>query len=160
MCGWSKRVDALQAQQGQKWVSPVSPQSSKNSGIPSLSVTVRCDTINTNSSVENPGALLNHNLSLHHCIISMFKAANFQLYRLSVIQKYITREALCNAESTLISFRFDYCNSLLFDLHKTHIAPPNMTCPSVLRSVGHPPTTGWIYFHRMISYIYTTYGIP
>ena len=84
----------------------------KTSEIPPPSVNISCDTKNTNSCAKNLGVLLDHNLSLEHYVTSMVKAANFQLYCLSHIQKYLTPEALCIAVHSLISSRVDYCNSL------------------------------------------------
>ncbi len=103
----------VETQQGQNWVSL------KNSDTPPPSVNISCDTINTNSSAENLGVLLDHNLSLDHYITDMVKAANFQLYHLSHIRKCLTPKALHIAVHSLISSRVYYCNSLLVGLPKT-----------------------------------------
>ncbi len=52
----------------------------------------------------------------------MFKAANFQLYRLSRIQHYLSPEALWIAVHSLISSKLDYCNSVLMGLPRAQIS--------------------------------------
>ena len=53
---------------------------------------------------------------LDNHIMSICKAANFQLYHLSRIGKYLTPEALCIAVHAFISSRIDYCNGVLVGL--------------------------------------------
>ena len=52
----------------------------------------------------------------------MCKAANFQLYRLSRIQRYLSPEALWIAVHSLISLKLDYCNSVLVGLPRVQIS--------------------------------------
>ena len=61
-------------------------------------------------------------LSVNNHIMSICKAANFQLFRLSRIRKYLTLEVLCIAVYALISSRIDYCNSALIGLPLSHIS--------------------------------------
>ncbi len=52
-------------------------------------------------------------------ITATCKAANFNLYCLSRIKKYLSPQALKTAVHVLISSRIDYCNSLLVGLPAT-----------------------------------------
>ncbi len=49
---------------------------------------------------------------------SICKSANYQLYRLSRIKKYLTPAALKTAVHALVSSKLDYCNGLLAGLPK------------------------------------------
>ena len=68
----------------------------KTSNTPLPSVNIGCGTIDTNFSAKIR-VLLDHNLSLDQYIRGMVKAANFQLYHLRRIWKYLMPEALCIA---------------------------------------------------------------
>ncbi len=80
------------------------------------------DTIGTTSGAKNLGVLIDSDLTLSPYITSICKAANFHLYRLSRIRKYLTPQALKMAVHSLVSSKMDYCNSLLIGLPKSHIS--------------------------------------
>ncbi len=79
------------------------------------------DTIGTTSAAKNLGVLIDSDLTLSPYITSICKAANFHLFRLSRIRKYLTPQALKMAVHSLVSSKMDYCNSLLIGLPKSHI---------------------------------------
>ncbi len=79
------------------------------------------DTICTSADAKNLGVLIDSDLTLSPYITSICKAANFHLYRLSRIRKYLSPEALKTAVHSLVSSKIDYCNSLLVGLPKAHI---------------------------------------
>ena len=62
----------------------------------------------------------NKDLSLSQQINVIVKAANFQLYCLSCIRKYLTLAAQCIVVHSPISYHIDYCNSPLAGLSKSH----------------------------------------
>ena len=54
-------------------------------------------------------------------ITATCRSANFQLYRLSRIRRYLSPDALKMAVHLLIASKLDYCNSVLVGLPKTQI---------------------------------------
>ena len=65
--------------------------------------------------------MIDNNLMLSPYITSICKVANFHLFRLARIRKYITPQALNMAVHLLVSSKIDYCDSLLIGLPKAHI---------------------------------------
>ena len=71
---------------------------------------------------KNLGVVLDCSLSLGSHIISTCKAANFHLYRLSRLRKYLTSKALKTAIHALMSSKSGYCNSLFIGLPMSQIS--------------------------------------
>ncbi len=80
------------------------------------------DMISCSKTAKNLGVLLDDQMSLADHITAICKSANFQLFRLSRIRKYLTPEALRIAVHALISARIDYCNSVLVGLPQSSIS--------------------------------------
>ncbi len=55
-------------------------------------------------------------MSLAQHVQSICKAANFQLFQISRIRKYLTPESTATLVHSLITSRLDYCNSILYGL--------------------------------------------
>ena len=80
------------------------------------------DAISPNDIAKNLGVLIDDQVTLDRHIMSVCKAANFQLYRLSRMKKYLTPEALHIAVHAFISSRIDYCNAVLVGLPQSSIS--------------------------------------
>ena len=65
------------------------------------------------------GVTFNNNMSFAPHVHSLSKAANFQLFWISRICKYLTPEAPSTLVPMLIMSRLDYCNSVLYGLPTT-----------------------------------------
>ena len=76
----------------------------------------------TGHQAKNLEVLFDSDLSLNSHITSTCKAANYQLYRLSRIKKYLTQGALETAVHAFISSKLDYCNSILIGLPASQIS--------------------------------------
>ena len=61
----------------------------RKSSMPTI--TIGDDVISPGGTAKNLGVLIDNHLTLMKHIISICKAANFQLYRLSQIRKYLTQ---------------------------------------------------------------------
>ena len=74
------------------------------------------DIISPSNEAKNLGVLFDSDLSMNSYITSICEAANFQLYRISRIKKYLTPEALKTVVHLLMSSEIGYCNVLLAGL--------------------------------------------
>ena len=72
--------------------------------------------ITFSSKVKNLGVILDNKLSFGPHIDSIVKQCNYQLRKLSSIQKYIDRDAMLILVHSFITTRIDFCNSLLINL--------------------------------------------
>ena len=87
----------------------------------SQTIGIVSDQISLGSQAKNLGVILDSSLSMDTRITSTCKAANYHLYRLSRIRKYLTLEDLKKDVHAIISLKLDYCNSLLIGLPMTQI---------------------------------------
>ncbi len=69
----------------------------------SAAIEIGADTINPGSAARNLGVLFDSNLNLNSHITNICKGANYQLYRISRIKKYLTHESLKTAVHSLVS---------------------------------------------------------
>ncbi len=69
-------------------------------------------------------------MSLIPHVQSLCKVANFQLFRISRIRKYLTPEATASLIHSLITSRLDYCNGILFGLPTNQINKLQLTMNS------------------------------
>ena len=79
--------------------SPVTTNSTRGS---MTSISIGDDNIFPRGSAKNLGVIMDDRLSLNNHIMFICKAANFQLFKLSRIRKYLTLEALRIADHALI----------------------------------------------------------
>ena len=77
--------------------------------------------ISFSNSVLNLGVTIDSDLSFSSHIANISKAANYHLFRIRCICKYITRPLSVLINSLLISL-IDYCSSLLYSLPDSSIA--------------------------------------
>ena len=96
------------------------PQPHPTSFIPE-SLLIGSDHITTSTKAKNLEVLLDPSLTLSSHITLTCKSANYQLYCLSRIKRYLSPGALKTAIHALISSKLDYCNSLLVGLPKSDI---------------------------------------
>ena len=68
----------------------------------STAIDIGADTINPGSAARNLGVLFDSNLELNSHITNICKGANYQLYRISRIKKYLTPESLKTVNHSLI----------------------------------------------------------
>ena len=85
------------------------------------SLLIGSDHINMFAKAKNLGLFFDPSLNLSSHITLTCKSANFQLYCLSRIKRYLYPDALNSAVHALISSELDYCNSLLVGLPKSDI---------------------------------------
>ncbi len=85
------------------------------------SFSIGTDIITPTHTANNLGVVLDDRLFLDEHITATCKAANFQLYRLSRIKKFLSPDALKMAVHSLIASKLDYCNSVLVRLLRTQI---------------------------------------
>ena len=113
-----------QAEQWQNWVSmlPTQPHHITSIWYWSKHIYIGTDQVSLGTQAKNLGVILDSALSMETHITSTCKAANYHLYCLSRIRKYLTSEALKMAVHALISSKLDYCNSLLIGLPTTEIS--------------------------------------
>ena len=90
-------------------------------GSGKLVITIGEDSIGTSDNVKNLGVLSESDFAFSDHITSIINAANFQLFHLSCIRKYLTPAALHIAVHSLVSSCLDYCDSLLVGLPKYQI---------------------------------------
>ena len=90
-------------------------------GIYWLFVDLSAKNRHTGSGELTVGVLLDCDLTLSPYITNICEAANFHLFRLSRIRKYMTPDTLKMAVHSLVSSKMDYCNSLLIGLPKVHL---------------------------------------
>ncbi len=98
-------------------------------------MTIGGDEVSLSPQARNLGVILDDDLSLSSHVMSICKAANYQLYRLSRIRKYLTPTALKTAVHTLVSSKLDYCNGLLVGLPKHQIDKLQMIMNSAARLI-------------------------
>ncbi len=79
------------------------------------------DSVTTSDTAKNLGVTFDNHMSLIPHVQSLCKAANFQLFRISRICKYLTLEATSTLVHSLITSRLDYCNAILFGLPTNQI---------------------------------------
>ncbi len=83
-----------------------------------VAVTIGANLISPSAAAKNLGVTLDSTMSLAPHITNICKAANYHLYRISRIRKYLTPNATQTIIHSLISSRIDYCNSILYGLPK------------------------------------------
>ncbi len=87
--------------------------------VPDPIIRIGSDSVTLSDQAKNLGVIFDPELSMSAHITSICKAANYQLYRISRIKKYLTSEVLKIAIHALVASKIDYCNSLLVGLPET-----------------------------------------
>ncbi len=85
-------------------------------------IKIGADIISTSSEAKNLGVIFDSDFTMNDHITAVCKSANYQLYKISHIKKYLTPDALKTAIHSLVASKIDYCNSLLSGLPKYQIA--------------------------------------
>ncbi len=98
-------------------------------------IEIGADTINPGSEARTLGVLFDSNLDLNSHITNICKGANYQLYRISWIKKYLTPGSLKIAVHLLVCSKIDYCNVLLADLLKYQLDRLQLVMNSAARLV-------------------------
>ena len=102
------------------------------------SMTIRADII---SPVRNLGVHMDQHLTMTHHVTAVCAACNYHLYRLSSIHHYLTTEATKSAVNALVTYRLDYCNSLLVNLPASQILRlqrvQNNAARLIMRAITH-----------------------
>ncbi len=83
---------------------------------------IRSDIISTGTEAKNLGMIFDSDFTLNDHITAVCKSANYQLYKISHIKKYLTSDALKAAIHSMVASKIDYCNSLLSGLPKYQVA--------------------------------------
>ena len=87
------------------------------------------------SSVINIGVTLDANLSLNSHIANISKSANYHLFKIRRIRKYLTRPLSTVLTNEFIISRIDYCSSLLYHLPNTSLYPLNRIIRAFIRTI-------------------------
>ncbi len=100
-------------------------------------ITIGCEDISTSLVAKNLSVTLDSSMSLSSHITQTCKAANFQLYRISRIRKYLTNDATQIILHSLVSSKLDYCNSIFFGLPKNMLNRLQSCLNSAARLATH-----------------------
>ena len=88
---------------------------------------------------------MDQHLSVTGHVTAVCAACNYHLYRLSSIRPYLTTEAAISAINALITYRLDYCNSLLHNIPLSQTARlqhfQNNAVRLITRTSKHDPIT-------------------
>ncbi len=106
------------------WVPAPHNTSTTDSNIYSVtpdSLHIGSDLIAVLTKAKNLGVLFDPSLNLSSHITATCKSANYQLYCISRIKRYLSPDTLKVAVHALISSKLDYCNSLLIGLPKNEL---------------------------------------
>ncbi len=91
-------------------------QSKHGRRISPTNIAIGTDSIGSSESTRNLGILVDEALSLSPCVYVIFKAASYQLYKISRIRNLLTLEASKTLVHSLITLCLDYCYSVLAGL--------------------------------------------
>jgi hypothetical protein len=91
---------------------------SKNmvSKFPELKIHIGKETLQPTNSARNIGVIFDKHLDMKAHIISTCKSANYHIYKIWKIRKFLTREACEQLVHAFISTKLDYGNSLLYGI--------------------------------------------
>ena len=84
--------------------------------MPEMKINIGNDDIPTTQSARNIGVIFDEHLDMKRHVISICKSANFHLYNIRRIRKYLTREACEQMIHAFVSTKLDYANSLLYGI--------------------------------------------
>ena len=73
------------------------------------------------AGTEAKNFIYDSDFTMNEHITAVCKSANYQLYKISRIKKYLTLDALKTAIHSLVASKIDYCNSLLSGLPKYQV---------------------------------------
>jgi hypothetical protein len=73
-------------------------------------------TIKPTDTVRNLGVLFDKSIDLKQHITATCKSANYHLYNIGRLRKYLTKEACETLVHAFITTKLDYCNSLFYGL--------------------------------------------
>ena len=76
--------------------------------------------------IRNLGVIFDRNLTMQDYINKQFKSANYNLYNICRIRKFITKETCETLVISLVMSHIDYCNSLHSNLPKSTIRKLHM----------------------------------
>ncbi len=100
-------------------------------------VKIGSEDISPSHAAKNLGVTLDPSMSLSSHITQTCKAANFQLYRISPIRKYLTNDATQIILHSLVLSKLDYCNSIFYGLPKTMLNRLQSCLNSAARLATH-----------------------
>ena len=86
------------------------------------SVLIGSSEVPVNRQAKNLGVVMDRNMSMGPHVSSVCKSAHYQLRNISQIRRYIDRTTAERIVHAFVTSRLDCCNSLLFGVHKKHIA--------------------------------------
>ncbi len=76
-------------------------------------IKIGSDIISAGTEAKNLGVIFDSDFTMNDHITAVCKSANYQLYKISRIKKYLILDALKTAIHSLVASKIDYCNSLL-----------------------------------------------
>ena len=107
------------------------------------------DKITTSTTARTLGVIFDNTLSLKPHIVSVTKAAFFQLCCISHIHQFLTPEATKTLVRSLISSRLDYCNSALAGLPVVDLQRLQCVQDDTIQLTTTSKKTDYIMLHLM-----------
>ena len=86
------------------------------SSSPVQAIQIGSEEVNTVSSARNLGVICDSNLTMIKHVNNICRAANFALYKIGQIRKYLDQVTAAKLVHAFISSRLDCCNGMLFGL--------------------------------------------
>ncbi len=87
------------------------------SKLPQLGLQIGNESIVPAKSVRNIGVIFDQHMNMKEHIITTCKSANYQLYQISRVRKYLTKDACISLIHAFVTSKLDYGNALLFGVH-------------------------------------------
>ncbi len=84
-------------------------------------IKIGSDIISVGTEAKNLGVMSDSDFTMNDHITAVCKSANYQMYKIRCIKKYLSLDALKTAVHSLVASKIDYCNSLLSGLRKYQV---------------------------------------
>ena len=124
--------------------------------ITQQSLKINQSTIMSSSSARNFGVIFDNCAQMKEQITSICRATYFHLRNIGLIRRYITSDACALLVHSLISTKFDYCNSLLAGIPNYQLNRLQCIQNSAARIVSRRPRHEDIITILIISALVTT----
>ncbi len=82
--------------------------------VPNITVHIGDESIPPTESVRNIGVVMDRHITMKEHVLATCKSANFQLYSIGRIRKYLTQDACKKLVHAFVTSKLDYANALLY----------------------------------------------
>ena len=84
--------------------------------LPNIHIHIGDESVDPTDSVKNIGVIMDKHLNMKEHILAACRTANFHIYNIGRICRYLSRDAHEKLIHAFVSSKFDYGNVLLFGL--------------------------------------------